>query len=120
MAHRNKTKGDRWEREVVKEMNANGFPHAERSRAGFERDRGDIQGAPGLVVQAKDSPDKRWGPWLADLDEQKINAGADHAVLVVKRVGVAGADDALAVMKFSDWLRLARDAGYGDPLDGAR
>lgn len=117
MAHRNKNKGDRFERAVVEAMRPNGFPHADRTRAGYERDRGDIEGTPGLVVQAKNHADKRWGPWLEDLDAQIANARADHGVLVVKRAGIADAGQALAVMRFANWLRLARDAGYGDPLE---
>jgi hypothetical protein len=117
VAHRNKSKGDRFERAVVAALRALGFPHADRTRAGYERDRGDVEGTLGLVFQAKDHADKRWGPWLDDLDEQKTNARADHAVLVVKRTGIADASEALAVMRLRDWTRLARDAGYGDPLD---
>lgn len=109
-----KRKGDRWERAVVESLRRNGFPHAERSRAGYLRDYGDVQGVVGVVVQAKDVTTPRWSEWLAGLDEQVAAAGADHGYLVVKRRGVPDADDGLAVMRHRDFLALLRAAGYGD------
>jgi hypothetical protein len=113
MPNRMKQKGDRFERAVVAAMRVNGFPHVERTRAGWDDDRGDVTGAPGLVVQAKDVAAKSWGPWLQSLQAQVVNARADHGVLVVKRRGDSDAGSALAVMRFDHWLRLARAAGYG-------
>ena len=40
-----------------------------------------------------------------------------HAVLVVKRPGIALGEDALAVMRVEDMARLLRAAGYGDAAD---
>ena len=45
-----KAKGSRAELAVARYMQANGWPYAERSRAGWTDDRGDIDGCPGLVV----------------------------------------------------------------------
>lgn len=111
-----KAKGDRWELVVAKAMRLLGFPHAERTRAGWDDDRGDINAAPGLVIQAKDVRDKRWGAWLGELAAQKRHAKAEHAVLVVKQIGVPDAGRALAVMEFADWCALVRAAGYGEPF----
>jgi hypothetical protein len=111
-----KQKGDRWELAVAKAMRLLGFPHAERTRAGWDDDKGDINAAPGLVIQAKDAKDKRWVPWLRELAAQKRHAGAAHAVLVVKQAGQPDPREALAVMRFEDWTALVRAAGYGQPL----
>lgn len=114
MPNANQEKGKRWERAVVAAMRVNGFTNVERSKAGRFHDDGDVTGAPGLVIQAKDVQSKSWGPWLSSLGAQVASAKADHGVLVVKQRGVADAGQALAVMTFDKWLCLVREAGYGD------
>jgi hypothetical protein len=111
-----KRKGDRFELAVAKALRLLGYPHAERTRAGWAEDRGDINAAPGLVVQCKDVARKEWGVWLRELADQVRHARADHGVLVVKQRGNPNAAEALAVMTLEDWTRLARAAGYGVPL----
>ncbi|MBM4496211.1 hypothetical protein GS426_11240 [Rhodococcus hoagii] len=88
MSNPNKAKGDRAERAVRDYLRANGFPHCERTRAGYTRDAGDLHPAPGLTVQVKDRAQYAWPEWLRQLDEQRDEAKADHAVLVVKRRGL--------------------------------
>lgn len=110
--NRNKAKGDRWERAVCLAYRTLGWPHAERTRAGWDDDRGDLLLGPGLCVQAKDCKDKRWPEWFEQLALQKRNAKADHAWLVVKRAGIADAREALAVMTVADHADLLAAAGY--------
>lgn len=114
MTGTSKRKGDRWERAVVESLRRNGYPTAERSRAGYLRDYGDVQGVVGIVVQCKDVASPRWSDWLDDLDEQVRAAGADHGYLAVKRRGRPDGDDGLAVMRHKDFVALLRAAGYGD------
>lgn len=118
MTNRNKAKGDRAERAVLLALHKLGFPWAKRTRAGYERDYGDIHlsPGPGLIAQVKDHKTVRWVPWLADLRGQRAACEADHAFLVVKRAGLGDAGDWLAVMPLRDFAILARRAGYGDPL----
>lgn len=116
MPNRNKQKGDRFEAAVHQAYRVLGFPFAKRTRAGWDDDRGDHLLAPGLCVQSKDAKTKRWTEWFEQLEEQKENAEAEHAWLVVKRVGYADAAHALAVMTVADHARLLRAAGYGTPL----
>lgn len=118
MPNPSKAKGDRFERAARDHARARGFPGAERTRAGYARDHGDLHLAPGLIAQAKDCRDKRWGEWLPELDEQIHDSGADVGALIVKRAGVADPGRQLAVMAYDDWLTLCRRAGYGTPFDG--
>ncbi len=47
-------KGSIWERAVVAYLRQHGFPHAERAYgAGRPQDVGDIDGLPGVVIEAK-------------------------------------------------------------------
>ena len=109
-----KQKGDRWERALAAWLRGQGWPHAERTRAGWEDDRGDIAGTPGVTWSAKDCRTLRWSEWLSDLADQVVNAGTDIGVLALKRPGTADAGQALAVMRLDKLVELLHAAGYGD------
>ncbi len=68
-------------------------------------------------MQVKDRAQYAWPEWLRQLDEQRDEAKADHAVLVVKRRGLGDPGKWLAVMPLAAIARLLRDAGYGDVLE---
>lgn len=121
MTGTNKRKGDAAERAVQKALHALGFPWTEKTRAGYERDHGDLHLCPGpaAIAQVKNARPPRWSEWLEQMAEQKSNAGADVAFLVWKRVGLgdARAGEWLAVMTLADMAELLRRAGYGSPLE---
>ncbi|AUS30095.1 hypothetical protein C1M55_31600 (plasmid) [Rhodococcus qingshengii] len=117
MTNPNKTKGDRAERAVRDFLRANGFPHTERTRAGYTRDAGDLHPAPGLTIQVKDRAAYAWPEWLRQLDAQKDEARADHALLVLKRRGLGDPGQWLAVMPLEQMSQLLRAAGYGQEID---
>lgn len=115
MANRNKEKGDRYEREILALAKRSGFVDASRTRPGRKEDQGDIHLAPGLIAQCKDQKTPEWRVWLAELEEQRLEARADHGLLVVKRRGIGGRPPLhLAVLPLDDMLRLLCDAGWGD------
>lgn len=125
MANANKQKGDRCERAALEWLTANGFPGAQRTRAGYQRDSGDIHLdpsvglAPGVIAQIKDWGNDAWPAWLKGTCEQRDEAQAKHAILVRKLRGKADPSEWLAVMRLEDMAVLLRDAGYGEPLEGA-
>ena len=96
----NSRRGKQVERDVVKWLRVNGFPHAERAvRTGYSNgdaygpDLGDITGTPGLVWQVTDradiDQDAVLATRLADTERQRAEANANFGLLVVKRRGVA-------------------------------
>lgn len=120
MTNRNKIVGDRFERAVVDYARARGFPWAERTRAGYARDHGDVHLDPpsgGVVVQCKNHARLDLPGWLAQLAEQTEAAGADHGVLVAKRRGLGDVGKSYAVLELEQLLLLLRQAGYGAPPD---
>ena len=124
MTNPNKVKGDAFERAVRDHVQANGFPWAEKTRAGYARDHGDLHLDPlamakgsGVIVQAKNHARLALPDWLRGLEQQVADSGAEHGVLVVKRRGVGDAGKSFAVMELDAMLRLLRAAGYGTPLD---
>jgi hypothetical protein len=58
------------------------------------RDQGDVTGTPGVAWQVKTTTanaEPMVRKWLAETEDQRLAAGADLGVLVVKRVGAADA-----------------------------
>lgn len=89
---RPKDKGTDAERAVVRYLQANGFPHAERRALNGSTDRGDITGCPGICWEVKYRDkmpgDGQLNMWLVETDRERDNAGAEVGVLVVRRHGV--------------------------------
>jgi hypothetical protein len=50
--------------------------------------------------------------WLAETEQERINAEADYGVLVVKRQGHATGGEQYAIMRFADMMKLLKQAGY--------
>jgi hypothetical protein len=93
MSSKSKQIGTRTETMVVNYLKANGFPDAERRVLHGTADLGDILVCKGVIAQVKgglaaeNASDARLRQWYADTQEQRSNANATHAFLVVKRSG---------------------------------
>lgn len=110
MPNRNKQKGDRFERATLLAALPY-FPEAKRTRAGWDEDRGDVLLDPNMrfIAQSKDCQSKPWFTWLDELDVQLKHSGALHGAIVSKRTGVSDAGEAMAVMRFENWLKMASE-----------
>lgn len=123
MTNKQKRRGDEFERSQRDFYRAAGFPFAERTKAGYERDGGDVHldpdpsRPPGVIAQAKNVVTPRWSEWITGLREQIRNARADVGFIAWKRKGVGWPGDQLAVMPMTEFLELLRRAGYGMPLN---
>lgn len=119
--HRNKRVGDETERVARETLRQLGFPWTQRTRAGYERDAGDLHLVPGpaAIAQCKFWKTYAWTEWLDGLALQIEEAGADHGFLIVRRPGMPAKDARtwLAVQTVEQHARLLRQAGYGHPLD---
>lgn len=142
------------ERAVVRWFRNNGFPGADRVvRTGAGKayahraDEGDIGLAPGVIAQSKRlSPVNRMERaipgWMAETEAQRVAAGADIALLVVRREGTTDVGEWFAWLplwqvsaihgltryplascpvrfQVANVAQLLRAAGYGEPLDEA-
>lgn len=110
---RQKEKGTRWESRVVGYLRAQGFPHAERRALTGGTDRGDINAAPGLVIECKDQSRHSFSEWLDEAVIEGRNAAADVAVVWAHRRGKASPADAYVVMSGEQFVSLLHAAGYG-------
>lgn len=113
-----KQKGTRWETRIVEYLREHGFPHAERRTLNGTKDRGDVNAAPGLVIEAKDQQRHSWAAWLDEATEEGRNADAEIAAVWAHRRGRAGAGEGYVVMDGHTFVRLLRLAGYGDAAEG--
>jgi hypothetical protein len=117
----NKIKGDKFELALREHCRAAGFD-ADRTRAGYARDHGDIHLAAGVsgprvIVQAKNHREMRLFEWLREVAEQRDAAGAEHGFVVVKRPRVGDPGRQYAVLELDWLLALLREAGYGASPD---
>lgn len=117
MTSSQKRKGDTAETTARDFYRLAGFPGTERTRAGYTRDAGDLHHGPGLISQVKNCRTLRWREWLAQLAEQKTEARADVAWLVVKRPGYGDPSQWLAVMTLAEHAELLRQAGHGSSVE---
>jgi hypothetical protein len=105
-------KGRRAELAVAEYLRTAGFPYAEPTRrSGWADDHGDIDGIPSTVIEVKDCKQHSLPAWLTELEAEIVNARAVTGVLVVKRRAHIDPADWYAILPFSDWCHLAKDAG---------
>lgn len=87
MANPSKRKGTAAEVAVRDYLRVNGFPYAERLACEGSKDRGDITGVPGVVVEVKSTKGHDLAGWLGELEAEMGNAGTDIGVVWAKRRG---------------------------------
>ena len=101
-----KRKGSAAELAVAKWLRKLGWIHAERSRAGFQDDRGDIDGMPGVCIEVKNEKKIDLPGYLRELEVEIANAQAWTGTVIIKRRGSTNVDDWYAVMPAKIWGEL--------------
>jgi hypothetical protein len=104
--NRPKRIGTDFENAVVDCLHGFGFVGAERRALAGTKDRGDIAGVPGVVIDAKN-----WGTydipgWLRELDAEVANADARTGAVWVKQRGKASAEHGYIITRPALWLPL--------------
>jgi hypothetical protein len=114
VSRRSKDIGTDAERAVVRFLQENGFPHAERRALRGTHDAGDITGTPGVAWEvkggdkAKTASDGLIEQWIEETRNETENADADVGVLVVQRKGVGPANA-------GRWWAIIPDVELVDP-----
>ena len=116
-----KRKGSAAELAVAKWLNRLGWTQAERSRAGWTDDRGDIDGMPGVVIEVKNCKTLSIPAWLRELEVEMKNAKAWTGTVIAKRKGSTDVNDWYAIMPASVWaellLELDQPNNHATPLE---
>lgn len=112
MTNRHKAKGDRFELAITEHVNGAGV-EARRTRAGYERDYGDIHLAPGVaaplaILQCKNERRIDLAGYVRATEAQRLEAGAEHGATVVKRPGVAAPGEQYVVLTLDGYLKLVK------------
>lgn len=82
--------GTKAEVQVASYMAKDGWPGAERRKTEGKNDRGDINsGRPELVVEVKADRGLQFPAFLRETEKERVNAGANVGVCVIKPPGVA-------------------------------
>ena len=122
MTSKSKTKGSAWERAIVDYLRTVGWPFAERRLAGSTKDRGDIAGLVGVVIEAKNTARLDLAGWIEEADLERANDGAWLGIVWHKRRGKASAADGYVTMtgaQFTALLAMAQGIEPATAGDGA-
>lgn len=120
MTNRSGKKGWAGEAPVLAWFKARGFYRAYRLRTQGAKDRGDIGGIDGAVIEVKNHGVYKFAEWMKETAVEKANADARLGALVVKPKGVGETKVGQwwVVMTLADFTTLLADADYG-PREGS-
>ncbi len=105
-------KGTSWESAIVAYLRESGAVHAERRALNGAKDRGDVAGVPGVVIEAKSAARLDLAGWVGEANTERDNDGAELGVVWAKRRGKASAADGYVLMDGRTLVGLLRAAGY--------
>ena len=109
---KSKQKGTAAETAVVKYLQSNGFPYAERRALHGINDKGDITGCGPVVFEVKDHATLKLSEWVGELKDEIANAKANTGTVVAKKRGTLKVEDWYAVLPFGVFVELLKEAGY--------
>lgn len=113
---RSKAKGTAAETAVVRFLQAEGFAQAERRTLGGVKDRGDIAGIPGVVIEVKNCARQELAAWVAEAELERDNDGASLGVVWHKRRGTTDPGRWFVTMSGRQFAALLRELqGLPDP-----
>jgi hypothetical protein len=116
MSNPQKNKGSAYERSIVNYLRENGFT-ADRTRAGWADDRGDIHGvtAPSgrpFTFECKNHRRDNLSGWIRELAVEVANAGGEVGAVIHKKTGTTEAGEQYATLPLSMLVSLLHEAGY--------
>ena len=103
-----KNKGSAYERTIVNYLRGCGF-RADRTRAGWSDDRGDIQQ---FVFECKNHKRIDLAGWVNELDTEISNAGSTVGAVIHKKRGTTDGAEQYATLPLRVLVQLLREAGY--------
>lgn len=99
-------KGRRWTTAICRYLADEGAPHAEPRATNGAKDRGDVTGIAGVMIEAKCEAAPALGSYLRQVDVQTANAQAAVGVVWIKRPGRAHPAAGLVAMPMTSLYRL--------------
>lgn len=114
MVNRNKAKGTSHESNIVEYLKSLWWPFADRLTLSGAKDRGDVRLGDGInvVIEAKNEKSIQLAGYIAELEAEMKNAGAEVGGVWIKRVGKGSPADHYVVMPGYIFVKLLKEAGY--------
>lgn len=112
-----KRKGTAAESAVVQYLQTMGFVQAERRSLNGAKDRGDIAGLPGVVIEVKNCARQELAGWVAEAEVERDNDGADLGVVWHKLRGKGNPADWFVTMSGQQFAALLREIQGMPPLE---
>lgn len=112
-----KRKGTAAESAVVDFLRTSGFTHAERRTLNGAKDRGDIAGLPGVVIEVKNCARQELAAWIAEAELERDNDRASLGVVWHKRRGKGQPADWFVTMSGLQFVALLRELFELPPLE---
>lgn len=112
MSNPSKRRGTSAEAVVVGYLRAHGVPHAERRALTGNKDRGDIAGVIGVMIEVKDQSRDQLPKWSDEVDVQKANDSADIGVCWHKRRGTTDPGRWFVTMTGAQFIDVLRLTGH--------
>lgn len=78
----------------------------ERRRQTGSKDKGDLAGLPGVVLEVKAERGFKIGTWIKELEAEMVNAGASMGAVIHKRRGTLNVGDWYVTMPMRLFVRL--------------
>lgn len=100
-------RGPKFESDVVKYLQGEGWENVERRVAGGSRDRGDLAGIPNVCMELKNTGVMQMGAAVAEAEKEALNAGARWWSVVFKR-RQKGVHQAYVVTSLEQWSKVLR------------
>lgn len=107
-----KQRGTVWESRIVAYLREKGWPHVERRTLSGAKDRGDIAGIVGVVIEAKNEKRTNLAGWIDEAELEAANDNAHHGVVWAHRRGHASPARGYVVMSGETYARLLTAAGF--------
>jgi hypothetical protein len=104
--------GTKWESAIVATLIERGWIHAERRRLAGAKDRGDVAGVPGVVIEAKNTNRLALAEAVDEANVEALNDSAPIGVAWIHRKGKSSPLDGYVCMDGATFLRLLDEAGY--------
>lgn len=109
--NRSKQIGTRWESAIVNYLQQ-WWPHVERRALNGAKDKGDVAGVIGVMIEAKSASRIALAEWMKELQAEKANANAPIGVVWIRRRGKPDPGDAYVLMDGNQFVQLLHEAGY--------
>lgn len=103
--------GTKWESAIVEALRLAGWDACERRRLSGAKDKGDIAGVPGVVIEAKNTARLDLAGAVDEANTERENADAEHGVAWIKRKGRTSPAHGYVVMDGYTFMNLLREAG---------